>query len=201
MKKLVVLILAFVLCFAGCGAEKEFVPERGTVENGVYKNSAFGIGFEANSDWYFYSDEEIAATMGKTAEELFPEDFAENLENTETIYDIYAADYYGGSTISINFENINAIYGEIVDEETYLEMAKSEIETNLAAMNILRNEVGKALVSGKEVPCIFVELELSGTTVYEVVVVKKVGNWIGIVTLASVSEDGISSLLENLSFE
>ena len=201
MKKLVVLILAFVLCFAGCGAEKEFVPERGTVENGIYKNSAFGISFEANSDWYFYSDEEIAANMGKTAAELFPEDFAENLESTETIYDIYAADYYGGSTISINFENINAIYGEAIDEETYLEMAKGQIEANLAGMNILRNEVGKTIVSGTEVPCLFVEIELSGTTIYEAIVVKKAGSWIGVITFASVSEDGISSLLENLFFE
>ena len=47
MKKILAIILAFVLCFAGCSGEnsvsepakpEEFVPARGTVENGIYKN-------------------------------------------------------------------------------------------------------------------------------------------------------------------
>ena len=39
MKKIFAVLLAFVLCFAGCSGEDEFVPERGKVENGIYKNS------------------------------------------------------------------------------------------------------------------------------------------------------------------
>ena len=206
MKKIFALIIAFamLLSFAACsgsGETEEFVPARGTVENGIYKNEAFGIGFEADSNWYFYTDEEIAASMGKTIEELFPEDFAENLENTEIIYDIYGADYYTGSTININFENTIAVYEGAIDEESYLEIAKSQVETTLTGMNILRNEVGTTSVSGKEVPCLFVEIELSGTRVYEVIITKKAGSWIGVITLASVTEEGIPLLLENLSFE
>ena len=70
MKKLFAVLLAFVLCFAGCSAEKEFVPERGTVENGIYKNSAFGISFSADESWYYFTDSEIAETIGFTVEEL-----------------------------------------------------------------------------------------------------------------------------------
>ena len=68
MKKIFAVLLAFVLCFAGCSEEKVFVPERGAVENGVYKNSAFGISFEAEPDWYYLTDSEIAQTMGIAAE-------------------------------------------------------------------------------------------------------------------------------------
>lgn len=206
MKKFFALLIALmmVLSLAACsgsGEPEEFVPARGTVEDGIYKNEAFGIGFKADSDWYFYSDEEIASSMGKTVAELFPEDFAENLESTEIIYDIYGADYYTGSTISINFENTIAVYEGEIDEESYLEIVKSQIETTLSGMEILRNEIGTTSVSGKEVPCLFVEIGLSGTTVYEAVIAKKAGSWIGVITLASVTEDGLPLLLENLSFE
>ena len=106
MKKILAIILAFVLCFAGCSGEnsvsepekpEEFVPARGTVENGIYKNSAFGVSFSAEEDWYFLSDSEIAQTMGIAAEEMFGEGTEVEPGN---IYDMYCVDMETKATVS-----------------------------------------------------------------------------------------------------
>ena len=82
MKKLLAMILCAVMVFsfAACSetekAEVEAItitPERGTVENGIYENTTFGVKFEAGENWYFLSDDEIAMAMGVAAEEMFGE--------------------------------------------------------------------------------------------------------------------------------
>ena len=78
MKKIIALFMAVLMLLGLCACasepaeeEKEFVPARGTVENGVYKNEAFGITYTAEDNWDYYTEEEIAETMGVTAEEIF----------------------------------------------------------------------------------------------------------------------------------
>lgn len=201
MKKLFVILLALMLCFAGCSGEDEFVPERGKVENGIYKNSAFGISFSADESWYYFTDSEIAETMGFTAEELLSEDYANVLEEVEMIHDMYCVSE-SGATVNVNYENTGLVYGGIIDEETYVEVASEQLEAQVGGgIGLARNEIGTVEISGKEVPCLFVELELSGTKIYEVIAVKKVENWVGVITCASLWEEELSEIIEKISFE
>ena len=201
MKKIFAVLLAFVLCFAGCSEEKVFVPERGAVENGVYKNSAFGISFSADESWYYFTDSEIAETMGFTAEELLSDDFENILEETEIIHDMYCVSE-NGATVNVNYENTGLVYGGIMDEKTYLEISCQQLEAQAGdGIVFSRNETGTVEISGKEVPCLFVELEFSGVKFYEIIVAKKVENWVGVITCASLSEDELSDLLKKISFE
>lgn len=209
MKKIIAFLLALsmLLCLCACGAEpeeeKEFVPARGTVSNGVYKNEAFGITFKGDGDWYYYSDEEIAETMGVTAEEIFSEEFAEALENTEMIYDMYCAKPSSGETINVNYENLGMLYGTVLDEEAYIASAASQLETSLtgSGISITRNEAGTVAISGKEVPCLYVTMEVYGTSIYEVIAVKKVGDWMGAITVASLDEASLEKIAAKISFD
>lgn len=203
MKKLFAILLAFVLCFAGCSAAEptaepeEFVPERGKVENGIYKNSAFGISFEAEPDWYYLTDSEIAQTMGIAAEEMFGE--GTEIES-DHIYDMYCVDNKTNATVSVNYENVVSA-GNITDEGTYLEIVTGQILSAGAVSGVADVVIGDVEIGGVKIPCLNIELEVSGMKIYEKIVAKQKGEWMCSITLASLSETEMEELVGRISFE
>lgn len=206
MKKLLAALLALmmIISLSACSEEQtdemeveaiEVTPERGTVENGSYNNEAFGVSFEAPADWYFLTDEEIAQTMGSTAEKLYGENV---LEDMDYIYDLYCVDMETGTTVSVNYENLGTI-GQFTEANQYLETVLAQL---LSSSNpgITATELSVIKVDGTAVPCLNITLEASGQTIYESIIVKKIGTWIGTVTLASLDEAEIKTLAESISF-
>ena len=180
--------------------EPEIEAKRGTVSDYVYSNEAFGVTFAADETWYFYTDEEIAATMGIAADQMLSEEYAETIKEAPLIYDMYCMDTEAGSTVNINYENM---FEERLDEKTYLELSASGITDvfESAGVEVIRNEIGTTEVDGKEIPCAYVTINVYGMNFYEILVVKNVENWMGVVTLASFSEDELQTMLGNLSLE
>lgn len=202
MKKIFAILLAIVLCFAGCSEEKipeqaEFVPERGTVENGVYKNSAFEIGFEAGEDWYFLTDSEIATAMGVAAEEIF----GEGAEITgDHIYDLYCVDNKTSATVSINHEDIGTV-AEFTDANYYLETVMTQLISSGIENGVVDAIISNIEINGTKVPCLSIVLDYNGSSIYQKIIVKKTGSWMSTVTMASLSEEELDSLVEKISFE
>ena len=206
MKKILAIILAFVLCFAGCSGEnsvsepekpEEFVPARGTVENGIYKNSAFGVSFSAEEDWYFLSDSEIAQTMGIAAEEMFGEGTEVEPGN---IYDMYCVDMETNATVSVNYENV-AGTENITNEGAYLEIVTSQIVSAGASSGVKDAFIGDVEIGGVKTTCLNIELEVSGAKIYEKIVAKQIGDWMCSITVASLSETEMEDLIGRISFE
>lgn len=206
MKKILAIILAFVLCFAGCSGEnsvsepekpEEFVPARGTVENGIYKNSAFGVSFSAEEDWYFLSDSEIAQTMGIAAEEMFGEGTEVEPGN---IYDMYCVDMETNATVSVNYENV-AGTENITNEGAYLEIVTSQIVSAGASSGVKDAFIGDVEIGGVKTTCLNIELEVSGVKIYEKIVAKQIGDWMCSITVASLSETEMEDLIGRISFE
>ena len=94
-------------------------------------------------------------------------------------------------------------YGSILDEKSYLEISASGIAEvfESAGVEVIRNEIGTTVVDGKEIPCAYVTISVYGMDFYEILVAKKVENWMGVVTLASFTEDELAAMLGNLSLE
>lgn len=211
MKKIVSFVLVFAMLFCLCACsekneevkEEEFVPQRGSVEGNLYKNEAFGVSFSSPEGWYYYTDEEIAQTVGVTMDEMFTEDFAQAVENTEIIYDMYCTNPETGDTVSVNIENLGVMYGLAFDEDAYLASAAVQFESQMeaAGVNLTKNEAGTVIIDGKVVPCLYVTMEVYGVSIYEVIPVKKVGNWMVTVTFGSLSEASLEELAAKLSFE
>ena len=206
MKKLLAALLALmmIISLSACSGKQtdemeaeaiEITPERGTVENGFYNNEAFGVSFETPADWYFLTDEEIAQTMGSTAEKLYGENI---LEDMDYIYDLYCVDMETGTTVSVNYENLGTI-GQFTETNQYLETVLAQL---LSSSNpgITATELSVIKVDGTAVPCLNITLEASGQTIYESIIVKKIGTWIGTVTLATLDEAEIETLAESISF-
>ena len=204
MKKILALVLAMmmVLSLGACSGETEpetveIVPARGTVENGIYKNEAFGVTFSAGENWYFLTDSEIAVSMGVAAEEIYG-------EGTEIvgdhIYDVYCVENTTGGTVSINYEDLGTI-GGMTDANYYLETVMTTLLSSGAKDGVVDSSITNIKISEYEVPCLDIVLEYAGTTIYQKVIVKQSGSWMATATLASLSEDEINSLVEMLSFE
>ena len=205
MKKISALILALVLVlsFAGCsGNENEnsgsenFVPEIGTVENGIYENAAFGIKFEAGENWYFLTDSEIATAMGVAAEEMF----GEGAEITgDNIYDIYCVENESGTTVSVNHENLGTV-AEFTDENYYLETVMTQLISTGTENGVVDAKISEIKVGEKEAPCLYIELDYNGETIYQYLLVKKNGSWMSSVSIASLTVEGLDETLGKFSF-
>ena len=207
MKKLIALFLALImlLSFAGCSESGEKIetevvtitPERGTVSEGVYKNSAFGVSFEFGDGWYILSDEEIATAMGVAAEEIY----GEGAEITgDNIYDFYGVKNETNATVSINYEDLGTI-GEMTDANYYLETVMTSLLANGATSGIADAVISNVTLGEKEVPCLDIVFEYSGTEIYQKLIVSQSGTWMSTVTVASLSEEELSNLVGKVSFK
>ena len=183
--------------------EPEVEAKRGKIENGVYTNEVFGITFSGGDEWYFYNDEEIAATYGIAVEQMLTEEYAQVIEEASLIYDMYAVNVNTGATVNVNYENLGLVYGSVFDEKAYLEIAKTQLETQLSAsgISLSKNEVSAVSIGGEEFPCLEVAMDYNGTVIYEIIVCKKVGQWMGSFTIGSVNEGEPLEIVQKLSLE
>ena len=197
------LLMIFGLCACSSEPEEKFVPARGTVENGVYKNEVFGITFAGDESWYYYSDEEIASAMGIAPEDMASADDTKDLEKAGIIYDMYCANTSTGGTVNITYEDLAATYGEVIDVEYYLELYQLEINSqpNSGSISVTKNEMDVFPIGGNMYPCLNIEADFGGLKIYETIAVKKCGDWIGVITIASLDRAELSDLAENISFE
>ncbi len=205
MKRIIAVFLAFamlaVLC--SCSAEESFLPARGTVENGVYTNSAFGITFSGDENWYYYSDSDIALSMGLSEEDIPSAEDTKALSEAGIIYDMYCASSLTGGTVNVTYENLAATYGEVIDIEYYLELYQIEIDYqfNSGSVTLEKNEIGVASIGSGLYPCLNVAANFGGLEIYEKIIVKKCGDWFGVVTIAALDEAELFSIEKSISFE
>lgn len=185
-------------------AEQQVDLRRGTVEDGVYTNASMGITVAPGDGWTFLSDDEMAALYGVSSE-LFTEDVAESMENSDGIYDMYCQNAEG-SSINVNIDKGNLFSSLAISEKTYLEMSSAQLEDSVdpsSGIAMTRNEMGEIEINGATVPCIYVTLEYTdyGISVYEAVIAKKSGAYFAAITLGALSEGALSELAKTVTVE
>ncbi len=208
MKKTLALLLALVmvLSFAACSSndEEKLDHIRGTVDGSVYTNDVAGISFTAPDGWAYLSDDELAALYNLSASELLPEETAEALEETDMVYDMYCQNPNTGASININFENIGLVYGKLLDEQSYMEISQTNLEESLSGsgMEVTSCELITANVNGKDVPCIDIVINMTGYGIdlYEKIFVKKVGDFMGCITIGALTEEELDQIIAGLDF-
>ncbi len=206
MKKTLALLLALimVLSFASCSSNEEKLDHiRGTVDGMVYTNDVAGISFTAPEGWEYLSDSDLAALYNLSASEFLSEETAEKLEKTNMVYDMYCQNVNTGASININFENIGLVYGNILDEESYMEISQANLKEQLSGngMEVTSCELVTENVNGKDVPCIDIAINMTdyGLDLYEKVFVKKVGDFMGCITIGALTTDELDEIIAGLS--
>lgn len=127
MKKILALVIVFVMAFTLCSCGTAKVPTadevKGSVNGSVYENSYLGIKFTVNGGWYFLSAEEMAQVAGTTQNIL--EEAGNDIQDNVAYYDMMAMDENTGNNINIMVQVVGNA-GDI-DFDEFLDESESEI--------------------------------------------------------------------------
>ena len=118
MKKILSLICVLTvllsLCFAGCGnisdaIANEIEPEfsMGKISGGTYRNDFLGLSCTIPQGWEFYSEEQLLQ-LNNIVGEFMDEEVQEQLKNANMVFDMFAQNAIGDSSINVNMEKLAA---------------------------------------------------------------------------------------------
>ena len=210
MKKIIALTLFFAmaLSFGSCSkAKRAETAARGKIEHNVYTNDSIGMSFSPAEGWVFLSDEEIAGLYSTAVENYFAEETGEIIENADVIYDLYAYNAETGGSLNVNFENLGILYGENYDEESYLAASRENIAAQLleSGMPLSKADFTEVKVHGKKYPCLVLEINMIGEgglayPIKEMLFARKVGSYMGVVTVTAMTDNEISEILDMIKF-
>ena len=178
MKRAAGLLLALVLVLSmaacgkkdGDGGDSQSGFQRGTIENGIYTNTFVGIGCQLSDDWTYYTDEQLAELSGVVAESS--EEMQKAMEDGKSTYDMFASAMEGLVTINVVYEDLGALYGKLLDEAGYLEIAVPKLEDALASMGLSNVKVEQTPVqfAGLVREGAVISGEMDGVPMYETLV-------------------------------
>ncbi len=207
MKKLLAVLLAvlMLLSIAACSkedvtgsikpAEDEF--QLGVTSGGTYENAYIGIGVTLDDSWVFYSKEQIDQLNGVVLDNLSDDELKEKLKNANVIYDMVAGATDGFSSINICLENLGGIYGSVISEDKYIDLSIKNLGTSLTAAGYeegMSIEKTTVTFAGKQMNAIKIEGVANGANIYQLLVVKKVGNYMALTTITNYLVDSTEEI-------
>ena len=213
------LVLALAVAFTGCGGDStadvsgQVTPTTedagtpvslGRVEGGTYTNKYVGFGCELDSEWAFYTAEEL--------QEL-PENVAELLEGSELIGDEMPTQITDMMAENVtDLTTINVLYRKLsmqerlsylaLDEEAIIDgiLTQSSTMTDAYAQaGIMVDRMEKVTVTflGKERTALWMAASIQDTPYYTLQIYDyNLGNYAVTTTLASYVEDNTESMLD-----
>lgn len=160
-----------------------------------YENEYLGIGCELDSEWTFYTDEQIAELNNITTSNL-DEVTAEAIENANVIYDMYAITAKQ-DTINVNLEKMSGFGASVIDVDTYIDTALPQLKDAMAQMGVTVVKCEKTSLSfaGQTVGGIAMEISANGVSAYQKMACIKKGKYIAIIGVATYNTDNTDSLL------
>ena len=197
MKKLLalVLVLIMVISLTACGddstfddvggtvsnvetpvsSEEEVQVDLGGVEGSSYKNASVGIQLVAPEGWTFYTQDQIDEMNNENTD----------LEAANAMFDMMIIDA-SGNNVSVSFENLGKLYGSVLSEDKYLELAKQNIENSDTVFENI--EITTVTVAGETWGCLKFAQQYEGITVNQMSAVKKCGKFMALVTATGIDK-------------
>jgi hypothetical protein len=176
--------------------EKE-EPFIGEVVNNVYTNGFLGITCQLDSQWVVYNKEQLAQLIGLTSD-LMNNDAVENaMENGTVVMAFYAQSLDGTLNMNIALERLSLVNGILMDEESYINVSKSQLAPALESMGMenVTVETAKIQFAGEERHGLRIHATIQGIDFDEALVCIKNGNYIASVTVGTVGENKTDDLL------
>lgn len=177
----------------------------GRMEGGVYVNSYAGIGCELNSDWTFYSAEELQVLPENIREMLADSEFGQEMEGYTQITDMMAENVDLIGSVNVTYTKIGLkerlAYALLSEEDVIDMMLEQEdlLRETYAHMEINVEAMEKVEVSflGETHIALHTTAETSGYPYYATQIFDYTRGQYGIVvTAASYIEDNTAELLE-----
>ncbi|MBQ3481573.1 MAG: hypothetical protein IJH48_04435 [Oscillospiraceae bacterium] len=164
----------------------------------TYTNRALGIRAEFPSGWVILSDEETAQVMGIVADSFSNEDLADLLRESGSLCDLYAVDILSGlNNVNIMLEDLGAINGIIIKEDSYLDLGVSQLKDVFEQMglNNVQTEKGSCSFAGGEHATMLISGEINGVRIFERMVLIKTGRYMATITATSQDADKLDEIM------
>ena len=154
----------------------------GEMEGGTYWNDDLGFGCELDSEWVFFTEEQVAEMNQLAIDAYDDEAIREQLSKANMFYDMAAQRVDGMGMLQVVVENIGIVYGAILTEEQYLDISMPQLETQLPAAGYTNLSMEKVTVefAGRECIAASVYGEVNGVAIYQLLVPIKVGTQIAL---------------------
>ncbi len=195
MKKIIPSLVAIIMAVSltACGGSNSF--SRGVIKDNIYTNKYAGVTYTAPEGYAYYSDEQIAALYGTTADVL-------NSEELDTIvYDLYCGNSESGGTVTITYENLVNIYGSVISDDSYLTLSLASVKTSFESLDgvtITAMDKNTINLDGTEYNGANIALDIGGNPFYETIIVKEIGGYMMCCTAASYNEAELDVILAGL---
>ncbi len=163
-----------------------------------YWNEAVNIGCTLGSDWYFYTDEEIAEQNGLTTG-MLREDYAKLLEESGSMMDMLAVNTETGENVNITLQRLSLADALVLDEQKYAEISAEPLVEALEQTGLedVSTSVDEVDFLGEKHPCIRVKALMQNMDFFETLVIVKTGRTVCVVTVACFLEDTTEEVLAN----
>ena len=188
MRKIISLLIVFVLIFAFSACGKEEVFDIGKIKDGVYINDYMDIKATLPEGFEFMSDDEAKEAFGVT--ELYSEGSAFG-------YGAFGISATGAS-LSFTFENTEVSNTAKLSADEYIDNLAKQMEA-LGEDTLISCE--KNALSD-DIPCIDMEINASAgedkITVFERVAVKEKDGWVCVITAGSTDKTDIETLFSGI---
>ncbi len=217
MKKFLCLFLTLIMLMGLCGCLGGNEDVRGDINNdstsntesdteskfslgetaqSTYKNDYLGISCNLPDGWTFYTDEQILQ-LNNLVGDIADEDIAKQLENANIIYDMYATNESDYSNMNVNLEKLTAAQLLTLDLKKSLESQFDGIKSSYKNMGYTDINLAyqKITVDGKEFDGIKINAKIQGINFYSAVFCFKKGTYLANITVASLQNDKIDTLL------
>lgn len=193
-----ILSLLMLLSLSACGnKDTNTVPYTpGTTVGNTYTNEYFGftVTLDENSDWSFYTIEQLAQLIGQSSEVLDnSESVTESLERRKNDIEMFAI-RSDNASISVLVDTAN---GAKYDESSYVDTALTNLAqklTNAGQTNVSTKKTTLTF-AGEEHYGIIINTEVQGVSMEQTMVCVKVGDYVVIVTAVSGLDESSTDLL------
>lgn len=172
----------------------------GSVTGNVYENTYFGIGCSLDENWVYADEDELADMIGMSVEMFDDEEIGEQILKADMFYDMFASADNGAVNIVISVENLGALYGMALDEESYIDAALVSLEDVMASANVTVKDFEKTTLTfaGKDHVAVrmYSVNENYNNDVYQLLVCIKQGSYIALITMSSSAYDVTESMTD-----
>ena len=136
---------------------------------------------------------ELSGVVAESSEEM-----QKAMEDGKSTYDMFASAMEGLVTINVVYEDLGALYGKLLDEAGYLEIAVPKLEDALTSMGLSNVKVEQTPVqfAGLVREGAVISGEMDGVPMYETLVCIKQEGYMCCVTMCSWTEDITADLVE-----
>lgn len=221
MKKILslILVLLFLFSFAACSGNRDANSVRGdqqsiiqtssntsstvsapefslgNTDGLVYENKFIGIGCTLNSDWSFYTDEQIKQ-INNITNDLAGDAYVEAMKDANLIYDMFATSGDQLNNMNVILEKVNPLALAALDIEENLKNAFQSSKGALENMGYgnISYQIDEITVAGKNHKSLYITAEISGIKMYQKTIIIKCNGYLASVSITCLQTDITDSI-------